>query len=248
MNLLKDLKINTKVDTHVHTNYSPDADEDATFSSYITQAKKMGLTELIFTDHVDFDAAHPLFKTPINYDTYIKEFNSLKNASDFPIKLGVEIGYQSHVKEEIKSFLTNYNFEYVILSIHYLEKKDLYTQEYFTGKTKKESYTRYFKTCLEAVQEISNFDTFGHLDYLVRYSPFGDYEYREYKKLIDQILRELIKKNKALEINTSGLRHNERCYPKKEVINRFIELGGKKITLGSDSHHPSELATAFNRF
>jgi len=62
-------------------------------------------------------------------------------------------------------------------------------------------------------------------DYITRYSPFGDYEYEEYKSIIDEILIILIQKNKTLEINTSGFKTEGRTYPKKEVIKRYIELG-----------------------
>ena len=125
-------------DNHIHTCYSPDADPKATFQAYIEQAVKLGLTEITFTDHVDFDAVHPLFSTMIDYDKYIEDFNTVKQDSPIPIKLGVEIGYQEHMKETINAFLNSYDFEYVILSIHYIDKQDLYTGEYFSNKTKKE--------------------------------------------------------------------------------------------------------------
>ncbi len=235
--------INYKIDTHVHTNYSPDADKDATFTSYINRAKQLGLEEIVFTDHVDFDAAHPLFKDDIDYDKYIQEFTQVKDSTrDIVLTLGVEIGYQTHMLSKINEFLNRYPFEHIILSIHYIEKKDLYTREYFEGKTKKEAFTIYFEKVLEAVREMDMFNVVGHLDYIPRYSGFGDYEYEDYKEIIDQILQVLIDKNKGIEINTSGFDYEKRQYPKQEVVNRFIELGGKTIVLGSDSHRVSELS------
>lgn len=233
-------------DTHIHTNYSPDADKNATFSKYIEKAKKMGLTEIIFTDHMDFDPVHPIFKTPINYDSYINDLRKYdKKEETLSVKLGVEIGYQKHVQNKIKQFLQTYSFEHIILSIHYLEKKDLYTGEFFEGKTKKTAYTIYFETLLEAVQNMDQYDVVGHFDYITRYSPFGDYDFIDYKDIIDQILYCIIKKNKGIEINTSGIQTENRTYPKKEVIQRYIELGGTKIVLGSDAHHIKELGRYF---
>lgn len=234
-------------DFHIHTKYSPDADPKATFKAYIKQAVTLGLTEITFTDHVDFDAAHPLFFDMIDYDKYIEDFNSVKNDSEIPIRLGVEIGYQEHMKDEINAFLKKYDFEYVILSIHYIEKKDLYTGEYFLEKTKKEAYSNYFKTCIKAVEDIPSFDAFGHLDYITRYSQMGDYMYTEYSDLIDTLLKTIIAKNKGIEINTSGLSIENRLYPKYSVINRFIELGGQKIYLGSDSHEVKTLKRSFDQ-
>jgi histidinol-phosphatase (PHP family) len=236
-----------KKDCHIHTNYSPDADPKATFEAYIVRAQEMGLEELVFTDHVDVDAVHPLFHEMINYEVYIKDFKRVQNSSPIPIKLGVEIGYQAHVKEDIKRFLQRYPFDYIILSIHYLEGKDLYTQEFFQGKTQKEAYQIYFETCLDAVRSIDTFDVFGHLDYIPRYAPYDDYEYEDYKDIIDAILRTIIEKEKGIEVNTSGFVTEGRTYPKQEVIDRYIELGGTTINWGSDAHRISELARYFKK-
>lgn len=233
-------------DSHIHTNYSADADQDATFDAYIKRAEELGLTELTFTDHVDIDAVHPLFHKQIDYDRYLEDFRQVRASSPIPINLGVEIGYQSHVVDEINSFLEKYPFDFVILSIHYLEKKDLYTQEYFKGKTKEEAYQIYFETLLDAVETIDNFDVVGHLDYIPRYSPFDDYEYKDYQDIIDQILQTIIAKGKGIELNASGYVTEGRVYPKVEVVKRYIELGGTNITLGSDAHRVSELARYFN--
>ena len=232
-------------DTHLHTHYSKDASHDATFEAYIKKALALGFTSLTFTDHHDIDPAHPLFKEPIDFDAYIKDLNRVKKTSPIPIYLGVEVGYQRHVKEEIKAFIKRYPFEHVILSVHYLEKKDLYTKEFFKGKTKEEAYDIYFKTCLEAIETIDDFTTFGHLDYIPRYAPYDDYDYVIHKEIIDKILNALIKKDKALEINTSGFVTEKRQYPKDEVILRYIELGGKKFTYGSDAHDVKDLGRYF---
>lgn len=230
-----------KSDSHVHTNYSNDADPKATFQAYINQAKKRNIKEITFTDHVDFDAKHPLFYNQIDYEKYIEDFKSVKDNTDIHLKLGVEIGYQTHMKNQTNSFLNKYPFEFVILSVHYVDEKDLYTKEYFEGKTKKESYQTYFELCLEAINNTPEFTVFGHLDYITRYSPYGDYKYKEYKKIIDEILMALIEKGKGLEINTSGYKTENRQYPKEVVVNRFKELGGTLISYGSDAHNVSEL-------
>ena len=233
-------------DTHIHTHYSKDASIDATFNAYIKQAKRIGITSLTFTDHHDIDPAHPLFKEPIDFDAYIKHFNKVKKTTDVDIHLGVEVGYQHHVKEEIKAFLRRYPFEHVILSVHYVEKKDLYTQAFFEGKTKEEAYDIYFNACLEAVTEIDDYTTFGHLDYIPRYAPFDDYDFQIHKDKIEKILQMIIKKNKALEINTSGFVTENRQYPKQEVINLYQQLGGTRFTYGSDAHEVKDLGRYFH--
>ena len=234
-------------DSHIHTCFSPDADPKVTFQSYIDKAVELGLRELTFTDHVDFDAAHPLFSKMINYDNYINIFRLVQKTSPIPIRLGVEIGYQPHMKDKIKEFLNTYDFDFVILSIHYIEKKDLYTQEYFQGKTEQEAYSIYFETLLDAVTSIDAFTVIGHLDYIPRYSPFDDYRYSDYSTIIDQILLEVIRKGKGIEINTSGYLTEGRMYPCVDVVSRYIELGGSIITIGSDAHRTSELGRFYDK-
>ncbi len=234
-------------DSHIHTCYSPDADQTATFKDYIKKAEHLGLTEIIFTDHVDFDAKHPLFYDMINYDEYINAFEEAKKDANISVRLGVEIGYQAHMTDTINKFIKQYPFEFVILSIHYIEEKDLYTQEYFEQKTKQEAYKIYFDTVLDAISKIESFDVVGHLDYITRYSPFGDYKYELYRDQIETILKTLISQKRGIEINTSGFDKENRSYPKKEIIERYIELGGSKITLGSDSHNIETLARHFNK-
>jgi histidinol-phosphatase (PHP family) len=237
--------IDRYTDCHVHTNYSPDADLDATFENYIKRAKEIGINRIYFTDHLDLDPGHPLFETPIQYDNYIEAFKKAKQKTKFDMRLGIEIGYQKHTIDDTMTIINNYPFEYIILSIHYIHKEDFYTKEYFLNKTKEEAYRTYFETCLEAIETTPKFDTFGHLDYITRYSPYGDYDYATYQDIIDQILTTLIQKGKNLEINTSGLYTEGRTYPKQEVIERYIALGGKNIVLSSDAHRPTELARGF---
>jgi histidinol-phosphatase (PHP family) len=233
-------------DAHVHTSFSPDADPKAMFLSYVERAKAIGLKSIVFTDHVDFDAKHPLFKDMIDYDDYIKAFNEAKQASSIPIYLGVEVGYQSQVKDQINAFLAQYPFEFVILSVHYVKEQDLYTQAFFKKRTKEEAYALYFDQVLDAIQEIKQFDVIGHLDYITRYSPFGMYRHTSYQTKIDTILSALIDRNKGIEINTSGFATEDRMYPTKQIVDRFIELGGSKITIGSDAHQVSELGRYFD--
>jgi histidinol-phosphatase (PHP family) len=54
-------------------------------------------------------------------------------------------------------------------------------------------------------------------------------------------MRELIKRGKGMEINTSGLDRVGDFLPSRAHIKRFRELGGEIITVGSDAHDPSRV-------
>lgn len=224
-------------DHHVHTNYSIDSDADV--RAYLTQAKALSLEYVVFTDHMYMGTTEEIFEKPIVYKEYFKTMKTFQEEYDIPIQVGVEIGYEKNHKNEIDEFLGKYPFDFVIASIHYGDKGDFYLGDFFNGKTQKESYFRYFEIVLEMVENFSNFEVVGHLDYIIRYGPFDFkfYEYEDFKEIIDAILKAVIKKNKGIEVNTSGLRGPlNTIFPKEKVLKRYKEFGGKIITIGSDAH------------
>ena len=64
-----------------------------------------------------------------------------------------------------------------------------------------------------------------------------DFDYSKVQNEIDILLETIIKNDKVLEINTSGLRQAMgRTMPDIDIIKRYKQLGGKYISIGSDSH------------
>ncbi len=75
----------------MHTNYSPDSEGD--IEVYLHQAKSMGLSYVLFTDHADFGTADKNFIKKIDYDEYFSKMKDLQIKFDTPIKVGIEVGY-----------------------------------------------------------------------------------------------------------------------------------------------------------
>lgn len=83
------------------------------------------------------------------------------------------------------------------------------------------------------LQSISSysFQAMAHLDFPRRY--FDSWEIPE--KTINSILELMIKKEILLEINTSSISNDcTEPLPSYNIIKKYIELGGKKVVLGSD--------------
>ena len=142
-----------------------------------------------------------------------------------------------------------YPFDFVIGSSHVVHGIDPYYPHYYDGRSEDEAYLEYFESILENLHTNVDFDVYGHLDYVVRYGGYENkvIDYEEFRDILDAILAELIKKDKGIEINTSGIRYGlPNPHPNIDIIRRFKELGGKIITIGSDAHKVEDLAKDFN--
>jgi histidinol-phosphatase (PHP family) len=236
------------IDQHTHTKYSPDADQKTTFLSYVNQARLLGFSGVMVTDHVDYDSTDPLFQHIIDYDAYFEDIENIKSQTGFDLRVGVELGYQSCSIEKMNQLVLQYPFDLVIMSLHLIDGQDPYYGQYFEGKTQEESYKRYFEAVLDAVQQFDDFDVFGHFDHIIRYGDFESriYDIKTYEVWIDAILKVIIRKGKGIEINMSGIDDITKSpYPSLDVLKRYKALGGKIITVGSDAHCFSDLGRYF---
>lgn len=245
-----------KADQHTHCNFSTDS--DATAQSMVHGAIEKGLTHLCLTDHMDLDypgttKEKPLFEfNPADYFAFLTPLKEAYQNRIF-LGIGIELGLRpgrEDLNRQMNDLLSGYAFDFVLGSVHLLDNDDPYYEAYWQGRTAKDIMCKYFNDMLTSIKEYDNFDSLGHLDYLIRYIPpycgEKDYAFREYKEILDEIFKLLISKNKALEINTAGLIKGLSCFhPKKETLLRYLELGGKLITIGSDGHSPDKIATEF---
>ncbi|PAB57878.1 histidinol-phosphatase HisJ family protein [Anaeromicrobium sediminis] len=236
------------IDHHVHTDFS--ADSTTPPEEIIHKAKSLNLSGVMFTDHVDYDYPDENINFGIDYSLYMKKLEDLrKEHQNMKILMGVEIGYQPHIHHKLNELLNNYPFDFVIASLHTCDGNDFYRGDFFKGRTKEESYRKYFEGLLHLVKNYDNYDVLGHFDFIIRYVPYEEKKinYEDFKDIIDEILMEVIKKNKGIEVNTSGIRYNlEEVHPSREILKRYLELGGEIVTIGSDAHYSEDLCRDFD--
>ncbi len=236
-------------DCHVHTKISHDGISN--MAEYLEIAKEKGVDEITFTEHYDiYDGLETNLKT-LDVNRYQDEFLKYKDNAKIKVNFGIEIGLQPDTVEQIRNMVKQYPFDFIIGSSHITCKKDMAMDSgFFEGYTRKEAYLRYFEEVLQNIKLYDNeFDVYGHLDYVVRYGGYAEkrIDYQEFREILDEILIQLIKKDKGIEINTSGIRYGlGNPHPNIDIVKRYKELGGKIITIGSDAHKVEDLAKDFD--
>ena len=244
-------------DTHTHTSFSYDCETPP--EELIQRALSLGLTTLCFTEHMDYDypsdPAKEINGVPefwLDTQAYQANFAKLKEKYEGKINLlcGVELGLQPHIVDWNNNYVNQYDFDYIIGSAHTIDHKDPFFSSFYQGRPEREAYEQYFSEALTDIRLFDKFDSFGHLDYVVRYGPNQnkEYSFKEYSDFIDPILRTLIEKGIALEVNTKGYTVGlGEPNPARDVLLRYRQLGGELITIGSDAHKVADLAYDFAR-
>lgn len=249
-----------QADMHMHTWFSTDS--EACPRDMADEAVRKGLKTICFTDHFDKDDLEWGEEGIFDVDAYFVEMQKLQEeyAGKLNIRIGIELGLRTYLKDYYEELTKKYPFDFVIGSVHNVPyKKDaegniLYTdpaaEKLFTDRTDKKAYRLMMETTLENVRTSDCFQTLGHLDYVVRYgkSREKEYSYTDYADIIDEILKLLIEKEKGLEVNSAGLKYGlPFAHPHPDVLKRYRELGGEIITIGADAHKPEHIAYDFAR-
>lgn len=240
-----------KADYHLHSSFS--GDSHASMENMIQTAIKKGLTHLCFTEHHDIGFPYQEGQAEIfslNPDAYLFDLIRYKEKYGEKIHLfyGVELGIQLSVKKEMLRFVHEHDFDFIIASTHICHGKDPYFDSYYENRTEKEAFEEYFLTTLENIKGFDYFDIYGHLDYIARYAKDRgfEYSYSQYSDIIDEILSLLIEKEKGIELNTGGYRTLlSQPNPTKDILKRYQELGGDRITIGSDAHKTEQVGDYF---
>jgi histidinol-phosphatase (PHP family) len=221
-------------DYHLHTEYS--GDSNVSMQVYVEEALKKNFREICFTDHIDFDVPSVISANPQKY--FIGFQNIKKIYTDkLNIKFGMEFGVQNFNVNKANNLFKSYPFDFIILSFHTIDKKTIWNCEYQQDKTQKEFNDGYYNEMYEVVKRYQNYSVLGHIDVIRRYDKYGYYDLNKTKPILEQILKQVIKDGKGIEINTSSFRYKiPDLMPSVDILKFYKELGGEIITIGSDSH------------
>lgn len=233
------------IDYHLHTKLCKHA--SGTVDEYVEQAINLGITEIAFTDHVPlpdmFDIEHRMtFEEMEVYQLWIDE--ARRRYPEMTIRFGIEADYYEGYETFIQSFLQKFDFDLVIMSVHFIYHwpKGNWVFEYdFAEKPIELIYSEYIKVLCKGVQT-GLFDVVGHADMIKK--P-GHSLLKRIPEHTSDFLDTVQQSGMAVEINSSGYRKETgESYPGFDWLS---ELARRNIPIctGSDAHKPEQVGLQF---
>jgi histidinol-phosphatase (PHP family) len=226
----------------------------------VKDAIRINLDELCFTEHVDygvkpdwsnpagarFEDGHPVTNCP--YPAYLDELDLMRGRYGNKIRVarGLELGVQTHTIPAYERLLERYGdrLDFTLLSIHQVGDREFWNGAFQEGRTQEEFTMAYYEELLSVVEKFHGYSVVAHLDLIRRYDPTpeGPLPFSAVRDIVAKILSRVIADGKGIEVNTSGWRYGlDGPQPTDDVLLLYRDLGGKIITLGSDSHKPEHL-------
>lgn len=249
-------------DTHSHVKpWSHDASQ--TIDQLLNDAEQKGLAGICLTDHYEKDLFYERgYEDIFDPDEYFRHLGSKRLDPNSAAKqgkpaflIGAELGWLPHLRDHLIWLTSNYPFDSIILSMHVFRGYDPYIDENFFSEGIEAVYPEAIADMVNMIETFSDFDILGHFDYVSRYykSENAKMLYKHAPDQFDSLFKKMVEHGKCLEINTrTTVKMRSMGYTKSEslpdpdIIKRYLELGGKYISIGSDSHHNGDAALIFS--
>lgn len=231
-----------RTDYHIHTLFS---DGKALPGEYIKAASAAGIKELGFSEHLNlFMADQEWCMDPGRTGEYIKHLKSLvKNEKNIGIRIGLEVDFFPGGERSIYDFISSYDLDYVIGSVHYFGETTVDSSaDFYKDRDIDDLYKSYFELLYLAV-ESGLFDIIGHADLLriFNFKPSFDPEF-----LYRELAFRMAKHDVAFEINTNGRnRILGDFYPDRRFLHLFRK-NNVPVCVNSDAHIPERVGQYFD--
>lgn len=241
-----------KQNLHTHCTY---CDGKNTLEEMVLEAISRNFTILGFSSHA-YSPQDEVGMPKDIQEIYCKEILELKEKykDQIQIFLGIEqdVTYRTEKPE---------NFEYIMGSVHYLEKNGEYlgvdygdditsrmVNEWFDGNFVE--YARAYYSKLKELATWDEIDIIGHLDLLMKFNEDESYisfDQEEYVAIAKDAIDCLVAANKIFEVNTGAIARGYRKapYPAQNLL-EYMHEKGARICLNSDCHNKDYLDCFFD--
>ncbi len=246
---------NNLTDMHTHSKFSHDG--VSALQDMAAAALEKGLLFYGMSEHFDYDIEVDGNWPMQSRESEAEYFHTARHIQDdyagcLNVVVGAEFAYTNTPKGQAmyQETYEKYRPDYVINSLHaplgsgvdYCMKKAFYKDGETRDKT--EVYREYLRFVLTSLDAPYPYDIVGHIGYITRYAHYEDRALRlaDFQAEIDEVLLAIIKKDKILEVNSSNKGGVSLTLPSEEIVRRYYELGGRKVSFGSDAHGVDRLA------
>ncbi len=234
-------------DDHVHSS-AGSADARMSVHALCATAVARGLRGVCITDHLDFDRSLPEYGF-YHYDWVLREIELARKAfaGQLEIRMGLEVDCAAEYLVEMRSVLLRYPVDFLLGAIHYDQGVHFTRVEpaarRFTADELSGIYRRYF-AALRAVIRSGLFDSLAHLDYpgKLGFRTADGAPAPGYTDELEETLALAVEYGVGIEINTKRSRAGAPLAAPEAAVVRYVALGGRTITLGSDAHLPEQVA------
>lgn len=233
---------------HTHTTFS---DGRHSVDENIQSAIDLNMLSLGFSDHsyTAFDTSYCMKENAIPDYLSIIEHGKEKYGDAITLFSGIELDYYSHIDTSL--------FDFVIASVHYINRQENVFPLDFSADTQKACIDQlfagnmidfakcYFDMVVAHVEKVRP-QLVGHFDLIDKFG-LMPVDSEEYRKIATQALTEVIKLCPYIEMNTGAISRGYRQtpYPAPFLLDCICSQGGK-IVLGSDSHDKHNLTFFFD--
>jgi histidinol-phosphatase (PHP family) len=240
------------IDYHLHNHFSPDSKSET--ADIAKKAVDSGIGEICITNHVEtFDPETGI--GAFSYGEAMDRFKKIKreigetqkNFPDLPIKSGVELEYIPKWMDEMKRFVYDTDFDFLICSVHEVDNvivssSDL-CHKLYEKTDEKYAYGKYFDL-LYKTAEWGHFSVVGHFDICKKggTAHYGPFRPGKYKDKIIPILNLIKRKGIGIELNARCMHeHCNELFPHPDILKWAVGIGVEHFTLGSDAHSAKDV-------
>ena len=245
--------------TDVHTHSAFSFDGKAPLVQMLQTAQEKGLVFYGVSEHFDYDVEEEeriRRKQFIDEDGYFHDARHLQEdyAGCLNVLIGAEFGFAKDEKlwGRYAATVKKHRPDFIVNSVHTRYGIDYHFNGAFrtadggedSSLGRKEILTGYLTDIRNSLDAPYPYDIVGHFGYVCRYleKEKGKLRYEEFPDEIDDILQTIIQKDKILEVNSSVYWLGGVSVTDESVLRRYFELGGRKISFGSDAHAPERIA------
>jgi len=244
------------VDYHMHLR-EPEEGVPGSYSAdraeqYVEQARRMGVDEIGFTEHVFFfRETRDFWEIPLlreygndDLDDYVGAVEEAKSRG-LPVKLGLEVDYFPGIEAQLAELLGAYPWDYLLGSVHFVDGFPVDAEPGLVHKLPpSEAWRRYFVWLRNAARS-GLFDSLSHPDLVKFYGVRASEEETHYLHV--ETADAIEAAGVCVEVSAAGLHKPVgELYPDRELLAACYERG-VPITLASDAHQPSHVGRDFDQ-